>query len=133
MRFAVDDRLEDQGVLGFAVQDNVVLSASSCVNSDDSPIAAGIDVAVRNGISLARVYLEREARDSVNRPIVLETDIPPPASTAVNATPYTIWSIELKREEFFSSYTVGAKVDGVESTRNSAYIVSTPCSARVFR
>lgn len=57
MRFTVDGKLEDQGGVGFAVQDGVVFSRSSCLtvapadgedgSGSDSPIAGRFDIAVR--------------------------------------------------------------------------------------
>jgi hypothetical protein len=46
MRFIVDDRVEDQGGLGFSVQDSVVFSNSSCASSQN-PYAGHLDIGVR--------------------------------------------------------------------------------------
>ncbi|KAJ7697227.1 hypothetical protein B0H17DRAFT_1197628 [Mycena rosella] len=46
MHFAVNNKLEDQGGVGFAVQDGVVFSETSCTASQ-SPIAGRFEVAVR--------------------------------------------------------------------------------------
>jgi hypothetical protein len=47
MSFTVDDRLEDQGGLGFPLQDGVVLSTSSCVDfSFNGSISGHIDIGV---------------------------------------------------------------------------------------
>ncbi|KAF7345939.1 Peroxidase [Mycena venus] len=79
MRFAVDNKLEDQGGLGFAAPDDVVFAASSCFIPNTNGIPTGRwDIAVRNDIKPTRVYLEYEIRDSVDRPIAQEIDVPPP-------------------------------------------------------
>ncbi|KAJ7655399.1 heme peroxidase [Mycena rosella] len=110
MRFAVNSELEDQGGAGFALQDGVVFSTSSCLISH-SPWAARIDVAVRNGLNPARVFLEAEARDSVNRTIVVETDLSPAGATG---TVYSIWSVKVDNASPVSSWTICAEVDGVK-------------------
>ncbi|KAJ7657897.1 heme peroxidase, partial [Mycena polygramma] len=46
MRFVVDGTPEDQGGVGFALQDSVVLSASSCLNFTGSGITGRMDIAV---------------------------------------------------------------------------------------
>jgi hypothetical protein len=46
LRFVVDGRTEDQHGVGFAVQDNVVFSTSSCATTQ-YPFAGHLDVAVR--------------------------------------------------------------------------------------
>jgi hypothetical protein len=46
MSFTVDGKLEDQGGIGFAVDDRIVFSQSSCIISD-SPFLARFDVGVR--------------------------------------------------------------------------------------
>lgn len=45
LRFVVNDKVEDQGGLGFAVQDGVMFSTTSCVSQDKT--TARFDVAVR--------------------------------------------------------------------------------------
>jgi hypothetical protein len=47
MRFVVEGTLEDQGGVGFAVQDGVVYSETSCSISQASPSPWRMDVAVR--------------------------------------------------------------------------------------
>lgn len=46
MRFTVNGQFEDQGGIGFAVQDSVIFSQSSCLFSP-SPVSARMDIAVR--------------------------------------------------------------------------------------
>ncbi|KAJ7445555.1 heme peroxidase [Mycena galericulata] len=62
MRFLVDGVPEDQGGVGFAVQDGFMFSTTSCVSSRNSttnlPDGGRVDVAVRNGVNITRVYLE---------------------------------------------------------------------------
>jgi hypothetical protein len=50
MRFTVDSKLKDQGGVGFAVQDGVVFSTSSCLTSQD-PLRGRFDVAVSGGLA----------------------------------------------------------------------------------
>ncbi|KAJ7439092.1 heme peroxidase [Mycena latifolia] len=59
MRFTVNSKLEDQGGIGFAVQDSVVFSETSRLISNQ-PFAGRFDVAVRNDVNPARVYLEEQ-------------------------------------------------------------------------
>ncbi|KAJ7696305.1 hypothetical protein B0H17DRAFT_1131084 [Mycena rosella] len=49
MRFTVTNKLEDQGI-GFAVQDSLVFSETSCTTSQN-PIVGRFDVAVRDGLN----------------------------------------------------------------------------------
>jgi hypothetical protein len=49
MHFVVDGKIEDQGGVGFAVDDRVVFSKTSCrTSSDTSSPAARFDVGVRS-------------------------------------------------------------------------------------
>lgn len=45
MRFTINGQLEDQGGIGFAMQDSVLFSQSSCLFAPN-PLSARIDVAV---------------------------------------------------------------------------------------
>jgi hypothetical protein len=50
MRFTVNSKLEDQGGVGFAVQDGVVFAETSCVTARNQfrfPTAARFDIGVR--------------------------------------------------------------------------------------
>ncbi|KAJ7823537.1 heme peroxidase [Mycena leptocephala] len=110
MRFTVDSKLKDQGGVGFAVQDGVVFSTSSCLTSQD-PLRGRFDVAVRNGFNPTRVYLEQEVQDNVNRTSVEETDISPPAQAVAAGNAYSLWSIHTNNTKKF---TIGAEVNGVK-------------------
>lgn len=79
---------------------------------------AADEAQVRNDVKPTRVYLEYEIRDSVDRPIVQEIDVPPPALLN-NASVYSIWSVGLTGTQAFNSFAVGAEVDGIKATRNS--------------
>ncbi|KAJ6529194.1 heme peroxidase [Mycena vulgaris] len=115
IRFTVDNKLEDQGGVGFAMEDDVMFSTSSCFTSDTSSGDTGIfDVAVRAGVNPTRVYLEQPARDSVGRPTTSEIDLTPPTHPDYNET-YVIWSIQMPL--VFTAFTVGAEIDGVKVTR----------------
>ncbi|KAJ7496803.1 heme peroxidase [Mycena latifolia] len=120
MRFAVDNELEDQSGVGFLVNDGVVFSETSCATSLD-PVAGRFDVAVRNGLNPTRVYLEEATRDSVSRPILVETQLSPPTQPVAAETAYAIWSIDLDNP--FASYTVAAEVDGAKIVTNGAYSI----------
>ncbi|KAJ6562489.1 heme peroxidase [Mycena capillaripes] len=52
MRFVVDNKLEDQGGIGFAVQDSAVFNASTCATFNDGVGAWRFDVAAR----VARIF-----------------------------------------------------------------------------
>ncbi|KAJ6570921.1 heme peroxidase [Mycena vulgaris] len=124
MRFAVDNKLEDQGGVGFAIQDGIVFSNTSCIASQN---AGRLDVAVRNGVSPTRVYLETESRDGVNRPIVVETDIAPPAQPVAANAAYSIWSVALADR---LTYTIAAEVDGVKILADGKHTLGAfpPCA-----
>ncbi|KAJ6452488.1 heme peroxidase [Mycena sanguinolenta] len=85
LSFLVDGQLEDQNGLGFAIQDGFMLSKTSCQISPKAK-PARFDVAVRNGLNVTRVYLEQITADSLQRTVVVETDIPPPTQpVAINS------------------------------------------------
>ncbi|KAJ7157000.1 heme peroxidase [Mycena crocata] len=110
MRFTVNGKLEDQNGVGFAVQDNILFSETSCVleqNEFGAPTKARMEVAVRNGLDPTRVFFEVEETDSFGRDFVVETDIAPPAAS--NAT-YSIWSVEVN--DNLKRYGIGAEVAG---------------------
>ncbi|KAF7334638.1 Peroxidase [Mycena venus] len=112
MRFIVDGKLEDQGGVGFAVQDGVVFSSSSCLTSN-RPTTGRFDIAVRNGLNVSRVYLEQEVKDDVGRISVQETDVAPPVQPVAAGEAYSLWSITFS-DENFTEYTIGAEIDGVK-------------------
>ncbi|KAJ7657921.1 heme peroxidase [Mycena polygramma] len=119
IRFVVDGTLEDQGGVGFALQDSVVLSASSCMNSTASGVVTGrLDIAIRNNVSPTRVYIGSESFDNTTRPVVTEIDVPRPSQSvpAANAV-YSMWSLDVNTTENFA-YTISADIDG-EETLNS--------------
>ncbi|KAJ7799099.1 putative L-ascorbate oxidase [Mycena olivaceomarginata] len=121
MRFVVDGRIKDQGGLGFTVQDGVVFSNSSCATSRD-PYSGRLDVAVRSGLNLVRVYLEHERVDDVQRIMIVETNLQPPAHTAQSPDPYSIWSIDLNDADKFVIYTVGFELtDGTKFSTNDGH------------
>ncbi|KAF7362631.1 Peroxidase [Mycena venus] len=108
MRFEVNGNVEDQGGVGFAVQDGYAFSTSSCMTSADPP-KGRFDIAVRNGFNPTRVFLEREVKDSVNRTTVEETDITPPTQPVAADEAYSLWSVDVSDA---NSYTIGAEVNG---------------------
>ncbi|KAJ6474385.1 heme peroxidase [Mycena vulgaris] len=129
MRFSVDGALENQGGVGFAVDDRVVFSESSCRTSADSTnLAARYDVAVRNGVNPTRVYLEEDTFDDVPLSIVVETDIPPPTQPIAPNPAYTIWSVQVSvnlTNPFDTiKYSVGAEIDGVKITDNGGHVLT---------
>ncbi|KAJ7767915.1 heme peroxidase [Mycena maculata] len=132
MRFVVDGRLEDQGGLGFSVQDGVVFSNTSCATSQN-PYAGHLEIAVRNGLQPARVYLEQEVLDSVQRITVVDTEITPPAHPPANASsPYAIWSIDLEDAVKSVWYTIGFELDdGAKFSSNDMHrlIDLPPCAS----
>ncbi|KAF7362149.1 Peroxidase [Mycena venus] len=110
MRFSVNGKLEDQDGIGFAVQDSVLFSQSSCLFSPH-PVSARIDIAVRNGVNPSRIYLEHATTDSTGRPTVIETDIAPPTQPIAANSAYSIWSHNLTDNLF---YTIGAEINGAK-------------------
>ncbi|KAF7349744.1 Peroxidase [Mycena sanguinolenta] len=110
MRFMVDGKLEDQDGVGFAVQDAVVFSTTSCFFSNN--FTAQYNVAVRKGVNVTSVYIETEARDSSGHVAVTETNGFSPDSTVAVNSAYSIWTLNLAG----SPYTryVGAEIDGVK-------------------
>ncbi|KAJ7288756.1 heme peroxidase [Mycena rebaudengoi] len=114
MRFTVDNKLEDQGGIGFAVQDGVVFSETSCVTAREAngfPLTGRFDIGVRNGLNPTRVYLEQELRDSIGRQIVEETEVSSPVQSVEANSAYSIWSVTVNDT---GSYNIGAEVNGVK-------------------
>ncbi|KAF8170340.1 heme peroxidase [Mycena galopus ATCC 62051] len=109
MNFTINGQLEDQGGLGFAMQDSVLFSLSSCLISPN-PISARIDVAVRNGVNPTRIFLEHVSTDNIGHPIVTQTDIAPPTQSVAANSVYSIWSHNLTDNLL---YTIGAEINGV--------------------
>jgi hypothetical protein len=74
------------------------------------------DKQIRNGFEPARVFLEREVRDAINRTTVEETDIEEPEDPVAANSAYSLWSIELTEEEDnVRRFTIGAEdEDGVK-------------------
>ncbi|KAJ7830415.1 heme peroxidase [Mycena olivaceomarginata] len=129
LRFVVDGKLEDQGGVGFAVQDGVVFSETSCYTSQHPPYKWRLDVAVRNGLDPSRVFLVQVgAEDSVERQVIVETDIPRPTQPIAANANYSIWSIEMADD---NNYFVGAEVNGVKFSGNDASGAAdlSPCAA----
>ncbi|KAF8180537.1 heme peroxidase [Mycena galopus ATCC 62051] len=115
MSFAVDNIIEDQDGVGFAVQDDVVFSSSSCC------CTGGGDL-VRNDVAPTLVYLQFESLDDTGRPVVVDIGIPPPNSSSMeNTTAYTIWSVGLPFLQTLPAgfvASLGVEIDGVNSTRS---------------
>ncbi|KAJ6471484.1 heme peroxidase [Mycena sanguinolenta] len=115
MSFVVDGTVEDQGGIGFALQDAFIMSQTSC--SSGAPEVGRIDIAVRNGVDPTRVYLESITRDSVQRVVVTEIDLTPPINPVVVNSAYVLWSMNLTDQSM--QFTLGAEIDGVKySTTN---------------
>ncbi|KAJ7762908.1 hypothetical protein B0H16DRAFT_1455354 [Mycena metata] len=119
MRFVVDGKVQDQGGVGFALNDAVVLSGTSCLtNSDASNLSGRLDVAVRTGTNPTRVFLEHDVLTKFNPPKIVERDIPRPATprNAMHA-PYAIWSLNFTNNmDGFTTSTLGVEVGGVKRT-----------------
>ncbi|KAJ6476619.1 putative L-ascorbate oxidase [Mycena vulgaris] len=128
MRFSVDGKIHDQGGRGFAMQDAVVFSKTSCLTEPNaSPVKGRFDVAVRNGVNVTRVFLEEEVKDASGRITVVETDFPqlPPSRVAPNSTVYSLWSMNMTQSS--AKRTVGAEIDGVKmSTGRLAELFELP-------
>ncbi|KAJ6600581.1 hypothetical protein DFH09DRAFT_1070371 [Mycena vulgaris] len=109
MRFMVDGKLEDRGGVGFAVQDAVVFSTTSCFfgNNLTAQYKLHIDpVQVCKGVNVTSVYVETQARDSSGHVAITETNFFLPDSTVAVNSAYSIWTLgELKmsRTDWFFS------------------------------
>ncbi|KAJ7658393.1 heme peroxidase [Mycena polygramma] len=129
LRFLLDGALHDQNNTGFAVQDAFMFSASSCitnVSASGFPTAARVDVAVRKGAGVSRVYLEHAGRDGVQRPTIVEIDVPAPGNVTNDDKAYTIWSLQ-NVTGAVASFTLGAEVEGVKySTSNANFFFALP-------
>ncbi|KAJ7318793.1 hypothetical protein DFH08DRAFT_819683 [Mycena albidolilacea] len=78
LRFVVDGKLEDQSGVGFAVQDGVVFSETSCYTHHALPYKGQLDVAIRKGLDPSRVFLvQLGAEDNFKRKIIVETNVLP--------------------------------------------------------
>ncbi|KAF7342606.1 Peroxidase [Mycena sanguinolenta] len=112
LSFAVDGALEDQNGLGFAIQDGFLFSQTSCQVA--VPLSGRIDVAVWNGVNPTRVFLQEitVTTDSVQRIVVTELDILPPAEPVPANSAYSIWSINVT--DVGANYGIGAEIDGVK-------------------
>ncbi|KAJ7186127.1 heme peroxidase [Mycena filopes] len=121
MSFTVDGKLEDQGGVGFAVEDRVVFSLSSCLTSTD-PAKGRFDIAVRNGAKPTRVFLELDVKDAVNRTSVKEIDLVRPTNpvSAGNGA-YSLWSIDVADSK---KYTIGAEIDGAKFSSIDAHSIN---------
>ncbi|KAJ6562439.1 heme peroxidase [Mycena capillaripes] len=113
MRFVVDNKLEDQGGIGFAVQDSVVFNASTCIvfNGGDTGI-------IRNTITPKRVYVGFESLDNTFFPSVVEFDVPRPSKPVAANAVYSIWSAEVTMPAtlFINFYSLSADINGVNGT-----------------
>ncbi|KAJ7806389.1 hypothetical protein B0H14DRAFT_2610455 [Mycena olivaceomarginata] len=108
LRFTIDGKLVDQGGLGFLVQADVVMSACSWLNHLDTP---------NEGL----VHIATDERDSVDRPIVVGIDMEPPSQPLAANASYLMWNLELNTTQRFTSFNIGAEINGVKGTRNGPY------------
>lgn len=77
---------------------------------------------VRSGLNPVRVYLEHERVDDVQRIMIVETNLQPPAHTAQSPDPHSIWSIDLNDADKFVIYTVGFELtDGTKFSTNDGH------------
>ncbi|KAJ6458019.1 hypothetical protein C8R45DRAFT_1184190 [Mycena sanguinolenta] len=127
LSFVVNGALEDQGEVGFAVQDAFMYSATSCEFAT-TPATGRIDVAVRNDANVTRVYLEKTVTDSVGRISVTQIDIAQPAVPVPANLAYSLWSINLTNPS--TLYNIGAEIDGVQysTPEQHSVVQSARCS-----
>ncbi|KAF8178781.1 hypothetical protein K438DRAFT_1769238 [Mycena galopus ATCC 62051] len=94
MRFSISGEITDQDDVGFAVQDRVVFSYSSCQFPTTTPAARSgyFDFTVRNDVKVTRLFFQEASTDDTGRPIIIETDIPQP-SQPVAASAAVLWSL----------------------------------------
>ncbi|KAJ7139284.1 heme peroxidase [Mycena epipterygia] len=110
IRFLVDGKLEDQGGIGFALQDGIVFSNTSCA-VDANRTAGRFDVAMRARDELLQF-------DNTSHPFIVETDIPRPVQPVAANGDYSIWSVNVSDPDPFNPgfYSIGAEVDGVKTS-----------------
>ncbi|KAJ7614556.1 heme peroxidase [Roridomyces roridus] len=130
VRFVVNGAVEDQGGVGFAVQDAFLFSETSCVHDVDeqSGEATGrLDVAVRHDTAnLSRVYVETNGLDEIRGPTIVETDIPRPAQPLVVGSVYELWSLEVN-STVVGGFTIGAEIGGeTYSTTSERFVPDWP-------
>ncbi|KAF7368526.1 Peroxidase [Mycena venus] len=101
---------------------------TSCLTEPNaSPVKGRFDIAVRNGVSVTRVFLEEEVKDASGRITVVETDFPRPSPSraAPNSTVYSLWSMNMTQSS--AKRTVGAEINGVKmSTGRLAELFELP-------
>ncbi|KAJ7435130.1 putative L-ascorbate oxidase [Mycena latifolia] len=114
LSFVVDGNVEDQGGLGFAVQNSFMFSETSCLTSQN-PFTGKLDFAVRNGVNLTRLYLEQLENDSAGRRVIVELDIPPPTHAVAANSAYSLWTLN---STAFAEFNIGAEIDGVKYSTN---------------
>ncbi|KAJ7678175.1 heme peroxidase [Mycena polygramma] len=113
--FLVDGKLENQGGLGFPLEDGVVFANSSCTFTDNS---SGGRMDVRNDLNPSRVYLEEHTTDNTTAPIIVEHNIPRPANESTDSA-YTLWSVDIPAK--VAQYSIGAEVDGAKRTTSEVH------------
>jgi hypothetical protein len=88
---------------------------------------------VRRGERFARVYLEHEIVDDVQRIMVVKTEMSPPMHTTRTnaANPYAIWSLDLTDANKFVRYNIGFELtDGRKFSSNDRHrLVDFPLCA----
>ncbi|KAK7038552.1 peroxidase [Favolaschia claudopus] len=108
LSFLIDGKLENQGGLGYAVQDGVLFSSTSCTIPGGKTVR--FDVAVRKTASPIRVFLENIDTDALDMPLITEIDVPRPANPISINDAYEIWSLDLPAAG--NSYGIGAEFPG---------------------
>ncbi|KAJ7458334.1 putative L-ascorbate oxidase [Mycena galericulata] len=127
LSFVVDGTLENQGGIGFVVQDSFMMSQTSCLTTS-STLEGHLDVAVRNGVNLERLYVEPVTSDSVDRLFVVEIDIPRPANPVAINSAYSLLTLNLTNAftlEFVDAY-LGAEINGVKYTNTIPSLFDLP-------
>ncbi|KZV89491.1 heme peroxidase [Exidia glandulosa HHB12029] len=107
-------RVEDQGGIGFRIEDTLMWSSSSCAPTFGT---GRLDIAVRKGTSPSRVWVEVDAFsfDLGNVPIepnAYNASLVEPQ--AGDDEPYEIWRVDINGEvDLFVDYGIYAEVNGV--------------------
>ncbi|KAH8101415.1 heme peroxidase [Cristinia sonorae] len=81
--------VEDQGGVGFQLQDVVMLASSTCSTSSGQ---VSLDFVIRADIEPSRVYVRSDAFDDTQSPITTTIDIPPPTVLPTVVSGYRAWS-----------------------------------------
>ena len=138
--FAIDDagdgtdvRIEDQNGLGFAMQDTVVFSASTCT---DTPGFLRVDIAVRADANPSNVFIETETLvGHVATPGTSTTQQTTVTVGTVNASPatnasvaadgYALWDAEVPFAALSRQITIAANMEDGTRVETEPFLINS--------